>query len=199
MNNLLGSRICGGNTSYKRNASDFYPTPPEVTNALLDFLRIPYDTKIWEPACGRGDMTKVLIERGYKVIGTDIDDGIDYLNADIPDGIRFIITNPPFSLSEQFIKRSIYHNVPFAFLLKSQYWNAKKRYDLFKKYPPSFVLPLTWRPDFLFKTRGNGSPLMDVMWCVWDQNRTFGETRFIPLLKPMEGNIHNEDGSSGRQ
>ena len=36
MAELIGSRICGGNTAYKRNASDFYPTPPEATQALLD-------------------------------------------------------------------------------------------------------------------------------------------------------------------
>ena len=37
---LIGSRIAGGNTAYKRSNADFYPTPPDVTFALLDFLRL---------------------------------------------------------------------------------------------------------------------------------------------------------------
>lgn len=42
---------------------------------------------------------------------------------------------------------------PFAMLLKAQYWHAAKRAQLFCEVPPSYVLPLTWRPDFLFKER----------------------------------------------
>lgn len=39
-----------------------------------------------------------------------------------------------------------------------------------------------WRPDFLFKKRGAGSPLMDVMWCVWQVGNR--KTVYIPLDKP---------------
>lgn len=47
---MIGARINGGNTAYKRVASDFYPTPPEATQALLDFLNIPHGSVVWEPA-----------------------------------------------------------------------------------------------------------------------------------------------------
>ena len=53
---MLGSRIAGGNTAYFRNKSDYYPTPPEVTQALLNFLNLRPGTKVWEPACGDGHM-----------------------------------------------------------------------------------------------------------------------------------------------
>lgn len=182
MSHLLGSRICGGNTAYKRSKSDFYPTPPDATQALLDFIRIPKGTLVWEPACGEGHMVRVLEENGMQVIGTDIQCGTDFLTADKPSAIQWIITNPPFSLAEQFIRRSAQHSVPFAMLLKAQYWNAKKRYPLFLELPPSYVLPLTWRPDFLFGERGCGSPLLDVMWCVWGMN--FPGTLFQPLYRP---------------
>lgn len=49
---------------------------------------------------------------------------------------------------------------------------------------PSYILPLTWRPDFLFKERGNGSPLMDVMWCVWC-GEICEKTIYVPLTRPM--------------
>lgn len=182
MSNLLGSRIAGGNTAYQRAKSDYYPTPPEATQALLDFLQLPKETVIWEPACGDGHMVDVIRSNGYSVVASDILDGTDYLCSQKPDGVNYIITNPPFSQAKEFIKRSIYHNIPFAFLLKSQFWHAKNRYDLFYQQPPTWILPLTWRPDFLFKTRGNGSPLMDVMWCVWIPCQTF--TQYRPLQKP---------------
>ena len=178
----LWSRINGGNTAYKRSEVDFYPTPPEATIALLEFLRLPEGTKIWECACGEGHMVNVFRDAGFCVIGTDIQSGTDFLTADLPDNVDWIITNPPFSLSQKFIERCIEHGKPFAMLLKSQYWHAKKRKKLFDRYAPSFVLPLTWRPDFLFKKRGAGSPLMDVMWCVWQVGNR--KTVYIPLDKP---------------
>ena len=50
-------------------------------------------------------------------------------------------------------------------------------------YLLSAVLPLTWRPDFLFKVEGkHGAPLMDVLWVVWD--RQSEHTIFQPLGKP---------------
>lgn len=181
MDRLLGSRICGGNTAYKRKASDFYPTPPEVTQALLDFLKIEAGKRIWEPACGEGHMVEVFETNGYKVRATDLQTGTDFLTTE-SNHSDWIITNPPFSLSEQFIRKCAEYNVPFALLLKSQYWHAAKRVALFSEITPAYVLPLTWRPDFLFKKRGTGSPLMDVIWCVWIPGEK--NTAYIPLIKP---------------
>lgn len=182
MDKKLGSRIAGGNTAYKRSTSDFYPTPPEVTYALLDFLKIEKNVKIWECACGAGHMLNAIREAGYDVIGTDLLFGQDYLTADTPENVGYIITNPPFSKAEDFIRKSLERGLPFAFLLKAQFWHARRRYSLFFERPPAWVLPLTWRPDFLFGTRGGGSPLMDVMWCVWEPGET--ETRYRPLERP---------------
>lgn len=181
MSELIGSRICGGNTAYKRNASDFYPTPPEATQALLDFLEIPKSKTIWEPACGEGHMVDVFKENGYTVYATDLQSGTDFLRTE-SNNADWIITNPPFSLSEQFIQKCSEYRVPFALLLKSQYWHAAKRASLFERIRPTYVLPLTWRPDFLFKTRGSGSPLMDVIWCVWYPGTA--STEYVPLNKP---------------
>ena len=183
MSDLFGSRIAGGNTAYKRSESDYYPTPSEVTDALMNFLLLPSKLKIWEPACGENHMVDVIRRRGYEVIGTDINMGVDFLTAEIPDGVDWIITNPPFSIADKFIGRCLEHKKPFALLLKSQYWHAKKRFELFREHPPAYVLPLTWRPDFLFKQRGGGSPLMDVMWCVWVPCER-KHTIYAPLRKP---------------
>lgn len=169
MDSLQASRISGGNSARGRRQADFYPTPPEVAVALLQFLNLPKNTTVWEPAAGEGDMAGVLQTYFETVYATDILDGTDFLKSSI-DAADWIITNPPFSLAEEFIRRAAKIEKPFAMLLKSQYWHASKRMALFEDIPPSYILPLTWRPDFFFKERENGnggSPLMDVMWHVW--------------------------------
>ena len=189
MDSLQASRIAGGNTAYKREASDFYPTPPDVTFALMKFLSLDKGAKIWEPACGEGHMVNVMREMGYQVIGTDIRYGDDFLTAPLMD-CDWIITNPPFTQSEAFIECCMSHERPFALLPKSQYWHAKKRKALFDQYPPEWILPLTWRPDFLFRERGNGSPLMDVMWVVWEPDCADGWTaRYLPLERPTAADM----------
>ena len=104
MDSLQASRIVGGNTAYKRAASDFYPTPPDVTIALMEFLELDPGTRIWEPACGEGHMVRAMEAMGYQVIGTDIQQGNDFLIVP-PVDCEWIITNPPFSQSEAFIEK----------------------------------------------------------------------------------------------
>ncbi len=192
MNSIQASQIMGGNGVKARKASDLYPTPPEVTVALMRFLKLPRSTQIWEHACGQGDMVEALRDCGMLAYGTDIRSGQDFLDSWQPRNTiaacSWIITNPPFSLADEFIRHAAEIGKPFAMLLKAQYWHAAKRAQLFREIPPSYVLPLTWRPDFLFKERNGkkgASPLMDVMWCVWLTPQMQGvQTVFKPLMRP---------------
>lgn len=189
MDHTYASAIVGAQQTWERKPADFYPTPPDVTVALLDFLALPPGQSIWEPACGDGAMAKVLGER-HKVLATDLREdsgygagGMDFLAADISESAHdWIITNPPFKLAADFIEKSLKVTGNVAMLLKSQYWHAKSRIALFEKHPPAYVLPLTWRPSFLEKERGN-SPLMDVIWVVWSQGYS-GPTKYAPLRRP---------------
>lgn len=175
--------IVGANTKGKRRDRDLYETPGDVTEALIQFLNdhglLRKHDLIWECAAGNGAMSSVFKAYGYDVIETDIATGDDYLEMipDINNWPDWIITNPPFKLSEKFIANSLIWDIPFAFLLKSQYWHSKRRLALFREHPPQFVLPLTWRPDFT----GQGSSLMDMMWCVWLPDPVIKETIYIPL------------------
>ena len=94
----------------QRQTEDFYPTHPAITQMLLE--REELEGTIWEPACGRGDMSQVLIDRGYDVLSTDLIDrgygegGIDFLDdAQISrfGSVDNIITNPPFKLGTDFV------------------------------------------------------------------------------------------------
>lgn len=172
------------NRSKDRASRDFYATPVAVTVALLEFLNLPKNTIIWEPAAGTLKMSKVIRDWGYKVKSSDIHSDhcqqLDFLN-DAPLSCDAIITNPPFNAAERFIRRAIRICNTSAFLLKCQFWHSSKRLRLFTKHPPKYILPLTWRPDFLYKAKG-GAPTMDCIWCVWIKGKV--NTLYRPLPKP---------------
>lgn len=173
---------------WKRKASDYYPTPVDGTESLIPVLKAmkrpdgsPIKT-IWEPACGDGRMARVLEWHGFRVIATDIREfpgygygGLDFLR-DTPGGkwgwavgeIDAIVTNPPFSLAEEFIRRALSYTPNVAMLLKQTFWNVGGRSKgLWVDHTPDLELKLTWRLAFLKNERGN-SPLMDCMWNVWN-------------------------------
>ena len=184
-----------------RRESDFYPTPPEVTVALLEWLDLDETTRIWEPACGDGAMSNIMRGYGFAVTATDIrEDGIDRLGrggADFlkhsigPAFVDWIITNPPFNLAEEFIRHALKFTPNVAMLVKSQFWHAQSRAKLFGEHPPAAVLPLTWRRDFLAGEKG-GAATMDCLWTVWmdDAQRCrrseadWFQTRYYPLMRP---------------
>lgn len=173
-----------GHTKGKKPAKDhFYATPDEVTEALFDVWR-PAGDCVWEPACGDGCMADVIKRHGYSVIATDLVDrgyspaehGVDFL-MEHRKAADVIITNPPFNLAAGFIDTAFHLGVrQLALLLKCTYWHAKTRQRLYQQSTPSLVMPLTWRPDF----SGEGSPTLDLMWCVWDGNFP-GMAHYRPL------------------
>ena len=88
-------------SGYDREGRDFYATPSWVTEALLRHVR--FRGPVWEPCCGDGAMSNVLVAHRYDVVSTDIAErgfggaGIDFLACrDLPGGCRSIVTNPPY-------------------------------------------------------------------------------------------------------
>lgn len=179
MNDKFGSWIAGGNSQKGRKENDFYPTPSWCTEIVLKYTKPPKD--IWEPACGDGAISKVLIKNGFNVVSTDLhfyNFGIpemDFLKS--PKLSNAVITNPPFVIASDFIEKCIQLDLDyFAMLLKSQYWHAASRKKLFEKQPPSKILAMTKRPDFL----GSGKPTMDCIWSVWEKGDY--SARYMPVV-----------------
>ena len=56
--------------------------------------------------------------------------------------------------------------------------DAAKRKALFEEHPPAYVLPLTWRPDFMGGERG-GAPTMEVHWTVWRRGHVDTKYRLL--------------------
>lgn len=185
----LGSMMAGGNPAEGRQDNDFYSTPPEVTHALL--LKETFHDDVWECAAGSGAMSDVLQLHGYTVVSTDVnpqrDDvkRFDFLKRGTTRAPS-LVTNPPFSLAEPFIRHAHKLGVEkMALLLKSSFWHAKSRMDLWNLWQPARIYPLLWRPDFM----GKGRPTMEVAWFVWERDRENADTLYRPLAKPTESDI----------
>lgn len=186
--------IIGGGDKENRRELDFYPTPENCTIALLNFLhekKIQFYS-IVEPASGDGAISKVLEDYFYIVYSSDLrteniygQGGVDFLTSRIISA-DCLITNPPFNIAKQFIEKAVQHYNVVGMLLKSQYWHAKDRLPLFNNYRPSYILPLSWRPDFYETLRLPGEKkvgsTMDAQWTVWVKGDY--ETKYQPLLKP---------------
>jgi hypothetical protein len=188
----MRAEIIGGKGGHERHSADFYPTPTDVTEALLRAFPQFLSGVVWEPACGDGAISKVIARMGGRTVDTDLrvdsgfgEGGIDFLKAVPPPGASFIVTNPPFNLSAEFIRRASETRLPFAMVLRGTYWHAKTRLPLFKDTAPSYVCPLLWRPA-MAPERGT-SPVMEFAWTVWLNDKT--ECRYFPLERPLTDEI----------
>lgn len=115
----------------KTKSSNDFQTPVEALIPLLPYLKKEW--LIWECACGRRNLVKALNEKGFSAIGTDILTGDDFLKW-LPEKFDCIITNPPYSIKQQFLERCYTLKKPFALLLPLTTFETQKRQELFKRY-----------------------------------------------------------------
>lgn len=125
-------RIVGGGKSM-RQEDDFYATDPEALRKLIEdgcsewlddyFHKLQrHHSPIWECACGNGNLASMLkFSLGrFEVIATDLKDrgygqsGKDFLKMDADwlyhntlYTVDTILTNPPYSLANEFILHAL--------------------------------------------------------------------------------------------
>lgn len=181
-NTDIARKISGDNSRLGRSKLDFYPTPSSATQALLD--REKFVGNIWEPACGMGDISEVLISNGYEVRSTDINDygygdtGNDFLNTDGLFSVKYdiadnIVTNPPFNLALEFVEQSKkYANKKIAMFLKTAFLEGAKRYKMFQdsEFALKTVYQFSKRVNFGIHagTHKNGG-MIPFAWFVWEK------------------------------
>ena len=86
---------------------DLYPTPRKCVSDLLK--RVDFKGNIWEPACGKGDISEVLLDHNHTVLSTDIVDHgydklvskIDFLNLHLNQVLTLIIWLHPLMIPHQ--------------------------------------------------------------------------------------------------
>lgn len=156
----------------KQGSPDDFQTPKEALLPLIPYLK--QDWKIWECAEGKGNLVNGLIEKGFEVVATDIldsDRDHDFLNFEV-GSFDCIITNPPFSLKQQFLERCYELGKPFALLLPLTTFETAKRQNLFKKYGLQVIF-FNRRINFETPTGKNGknsSSWFATAWFTWGLN-----------------------------
>lgn len=186
---LSGTSLVGTSTTRERANYDYYATPYQATEMLLD--EVKFSGNFLEPCVGGGHIVDV-IKRYYPnecVYGVDIVDRgypntlvADFLKHDFL-GQKFdnVVTNPPFSLAQEFLEKCmevVNDGGKIAMFLKIQFLEGAKRREMFKKYPPKYI--------YVFVKRqapwNNGSPVdekgkpwsstMCFAWFVWEKGFT---------------------------
>ena len=121
----------------RQGSPDDFQTPPVALKPLLPYLGT--DWRIWECACGKGNLVRGLTEYGFDVIGTDALGGYDFLTYE-PDNYDCIITNPPFKYKQEFLERCYELGKPFALLLPLTTLETRKRQELMRKNGVEIIL-----------------------------------------------------------
>ena len=183
--------------SEPHDSLDDFPTPPWATRALCERLGpITCVQSVREPAANRGHMVKPLAEYFYKVEASDIHDyGVgfpqqDYLFGPPPDRTDWTITNPPFRLAEQFIRRGLECSDHVAVIVRSAFLEGVGRHrDMFSIHRPRLVLQFTERVVMhKGKLSAKGSTATAYCWILWSNGHT-GPTEFDwipPCRKRLE-------------
>ena len=152
----------------KPGTMDNCQTPSYALDPLILYLN--KSQTIWEPAAGEGQIVQFLSRRGYKVVQSDILDGQDYFEYQ-PDKWDVSITNPPFSMKYDWMRRTYELDKPFALLLPVESIGAVKAQNLFKEYGFEWIF-LSRRVNFKMPNKGytgNGAQF-PVFWLTWKLN-----------------------------
>ena len=136
----------------KNEKNDELYTPDYAIEPLLKYL--PKDKIIWECTdFGSSNITKLLKQHDYKVISTH-KDNFDFL-TDIPKfDFDIIITNPPYSLKNEFLKKCYEYDKPFCLLLPLTSLEGIERGKMFREKGID-VLVLDKRCDFMDNKKSN--------------------------------------------
>jgi hypothetical protein len=163
--------------------NDLYETPAVAVEALLRAENLP--GVLWEPACGRGAITRLLRATGRQVYSTDL---VDYSSSDqdcagwdfmmetqLPLGVEAIVTNPPFKNANEFVEKAIDLCPRVVMLLRLAFLESERRSPILDSVALARVhifrkrLPQMHRDGWQGNFSNSG---MAFAWFVWDKAHT---------------------------
>ena len=159
-----------GSNPEGRPRDDFYRTPEKATKALLSVET--FSGSIWEPACGDGAISEVLIAAGHDVYSSDLigrgygEPRHDFLLTN--HRADNIITNPPYKFANEFIERALMLTTgKVAMLLKLNALGGMERRRIFDTSPFKGVYVFSGRLSMM-RDGTEGAGMIEFAWFVWE-------------------------------
>ena len=172
------------NRGSTRTSLDFYPTPSWCVHRLLEEVVLPGGAWL-EPCAGNGAIIDAVRAMRSDVewtavevqphVGSHLHSRSQVTDVHLDDFFqlsddlrrhRVVITNPPFSSAERFIRASLELADHVVMLLRLNFLASLKRAPLMREHPPDvYVLPN--RPSFT----GSGTDSIDYAWFHWPPGR----------------------------
>jgi hypothetical protein len=150
----VNGRLFGdGRSGYARVRDDWYVEEELAVEALLRVER--FDGKVFDPACGGGNIPRICRAHGLDAVGSDkvarrapayCKAGVDFLTAR-STRVDNIICDPPFCIAEAFVLRALERaRRKVAMLLRLAFLEGTERYErIYRRYPPFRIWVFTWR------------------------------------------------------
>lgn len=138
----------------KDPAKDLCMTPSYAVKPLIDLLGLNSTTKgIWEPASGEGDLVSTMRNLGLSVGESSLEHGEDFFDHVVSskyyhEDCGGIITNPPYSIKPEWIKRCYEITKNWALLLPLEAIAAAVNQEQFKANGGVSILLFDSRIDF---------------------------------------------------
>lgn len=118
-------------TAKTNKASDEYYTPRDAVKPIVKYLKP--DSIVWCPFdTVESEYVKCIQEAGHKVIFSHIDNGENFFEYEPSEHYNCIISNPPFSIKDDILKRLSELGKPFAILLPLPTLQGQKRFEYLK-------------------------------------------------------------------
>lgn len=151
----------------ERNAFDTYETPEWAVKCLFDLVPIKKGWSYMEPCRASG---RFYNELPIGSAWAEIREGVDYLHTPYKR-VDCIITNPPYSLAQEFVEKAHNDADVIIMLLRLGFLESMRREEFWKKYPLDNLITLSKRPSFTEdgKTDGSGYGFF-----VWDAKKKLG-------------------------
>ena len=118
-------------TAKTDKASDEVYTPDYAVKPILKFLKpgsviwCPFDTE-------DSEYVKIFKEAGYKVIYSHIDNDQNFFEFEPKEDYDVIISNPPFSIKDDILRRLNELDKPYAILMPLPALQGQKRFKYLK-------------------------------------------------------------------
>ena len=127
-------------------SQEFYPTPKTATQSILKELDMSRINTFTEPCRGDGHIYD-LVTGPYKHY-CELSEGTDYLLTQMPQ-VDLILTNPPFSLAQQFITKALTEAKTVIMLQRVNFLGSQERKSFWNTNPPTHLFVLANRPKFV--------------------------------------------------